>query len=309
MAKKNKKLNNQAAAPAPEKKKKNTKGIVLNVLYYGFLVLLVVGVFLVSNMGSGGKVKTFGGFAALTVLSSSMEDVYPKDSIILVKETPASELTIGDDITYIANQTTVITHRIIEITENGNGRGGRAFKTKGVNNPNPDSYQVFEENVVGKVIWSSYILGRGIKFVSKNWPLVLFLLAVFVGLIVVLNKILLEDDDEEGDGKSKEAQQPQAVQPDVPSQAPAPPPVQPIPQPAAAPVPAQQPAPAEPPQIIAGPETVADGRKTVVVTISPQKGGKPDKEKAPIIIEITSANPAPVIIHTPDAAHIKDAEK
>jgi signal peptidase len=55
------------------------------------------------------------GLQVYTVLSGSMEPVYHVGSLIYVKDTDYRELEVGDDITFMLNETTIVTHRIVEI--------------------------------------------------------------------------------------------------------------------------------------------------------------------------------------------------
>ena len=119
------------AAPAPRKSK--VGAFIGNVLFYGVMLALVVGVFVLRS-GSGGAPVSFAGYTAQIVLTSSMEEVIPKGSLVISKQVDSSTLQIGDDITYLVSQTTTITHRIIGITERYEDTGQRGFQTQGVMN-------------------------------------------------------------------------------------------------------------------------------------------------------------------------------
>lgn len=169
----------------PEPKKKKAISVLTSVLFYVIIIAMVFGAFLLKS-GSGGRPTMIAGFSAFTVLTSSMEDVYPKGSLIITRSVDAKDLKVGDDITYMVSETSSITHRIIGITENFQDTGERAFETKGVMNPNPDKDPVAASNVVGRVIFHSKALGSMAAFVKSNWPLLLFLVVVLIGLITFL---------------------------------------------------------------------------------------------------------------------------
>lgn len=154
---------------------------------------------------SKGEPFMIAGISAANVLTSSMEDVYPRGSLIITKQIDAKELKIGDDITFMVSEDSSITHRIIGITENYQGTGQRAFETKGTKNPNPDKEMVAAANVVGKVIFHSKVLGDFANFVKANWPILIFALIVLIGLISFLKwNAKKSDGDSENEEESKE---------------------------------------------------------------------------------------------------------
>lgn len=195
-----------AAATPPEggkpKKKRGALSILGNVLFYVALIGLVAGAFLAKS-GSGGQPTVIAGYSAFTVLSSSMEDTYPKGSLIITRSVDANELKIGDDITYMASATSSITHRIIGITENYLGTGARGFETQGTMNENPDKEPVAAANVVGQVIFCSVLLGQAATFVSANWPILLFFVVVLSALIAFLRWNFKREDEPQPDSAPK----------------------------------------------------------------------------------------------------------
>ncbi|MBQ3548793.1 MAG: signal peptidase I [Oscillospiraceae bacterium] len=169
---------------AKEKEKKTTS-VIGNVLFYAMLIALVFGAFLLRSNSTGGPF-TFAGYSAFTVLSSSMEDTYPKGSLVVTKAVDANTLQIGDDITFMISEKSSVTHRIVSIVENYQNTGQRAFETKGTMNQDPDKDPAIAANVVGKVIFCSILLGQAAAFVTKNWPFMLFFVIVIAGLIAFL---------------------------------------------------------------------------------------------------------------------------
>jgi len=177
-------------------KKSKKKALLGNILFYGALVIFVLAV-LFTSLKSGTGVKTFLGRSAFIVKTSSMESVYPKGSFIMTKSVDPNTLQVGDDITFMSSQTSTITHRIISIYEQYGDTNARGFETQGVMNDEPDKNIVLASNVVGKVVFCSAFIGTIIAFVSKNWPILLFSIAVIVGLSIVLRRIFKEEDGEE----------------------------------------------------------------------------------------------------------------
>lgn len=185
-----------AVRETPEQTRKSkVLNIISNVLFYLVIVGIIVGALLIKS-SSGGRPTMIAGFSAFRVLTSSMEDVYPKGSLIITKSVEPSELAIGDDITFMVSETSSVTHRIIGITQNYLGTGKPGFETQGVMNEKPDKDMVASANVVGRVIFCSKALGDLANFMKNNWPLLIFAVVVFIALIAFLKWNARREDDE-----------------------------------------------------------------------------------------------------------------
>ena len=167
---------------------KPTRGkAVKNVAFYGVLTVMVLLAFFYSGNKNPGK--RFGPFAYNQVLTPSMQSVYPQGSLIaswaIKQDEPLKAgLENGTDIVYVKNDGgEVVVHRIIEIYENYEDSGQRAFITQGVNNLSPDPWITYEGNVIGKVTWHIPFVGDVLAWISKN-----ILLAV--GLVVFLSAVI-----------------------------------------------------------------------------------------------------------------------
>lgn len=168
----------------PEEKNK-VLNVISNVFFYLVIIALVAGAVLIKS-SSGGRPIMLAGYSAFRVLTSSMEDVYPKGSLIISKSVDTNELVVGDDITFMVGETSSVTHRIIGITRNYLGTGKPGFETKGVMNEKPDKEIVASANVVGKVVFCSKELGTLAYFVKNNWPIILFVVCVMMALFAFL---------------------------------------------------------------------------------------------------------------------------
>ena len=166
-----------------------------DILYYLGLVALVFAVFLFRGAGDGPPVRVLG-FSAMRVLTTSMGDEIPQGALIITYETPPEDLKIGDDITYLAGETTTVTHRIVGISEDYMGSGQPAFTTQGVANSSPDSRPVPAQNVVGKVIFCSLFLGKVLTFLRQYWPWLLILAVLITALCASLRVVIQETKKE-----------------------------------------------------------------------------------------------------------------
>lgn len=191
----------------PNKKPKNKAlNIISNILFYVVIIAVVVGALLVKS-SSGGRPTVIAGFSAFRVLTSSMEDVYPKGSLIVSRAVDPYELKVGDDITFMVSETSSVTHRIISITENYLDTGARGFETQGVMNEKPDKDMVAAANIVGKVIFCSKLLGELAVFTKNNWPILVFVLVVIVALITFLKWNARREEDDTAPEKAKPKKQ------------------------------------------------------------------------------------------------------
>ena len=182
----------QKSKPKHSAKSRPKKGragkIIGEVVFYGLLLLLIVAALFVRTTSDGAP-KSLAGYSGMIVLTESMQSEIPKGSLVIAQQVDPETLQIGDDITYMANQTTSVTHRIVGINENYENTGQRAFQTQGIMNDQPDSQPVPAVNVVGKVVFHSETLGVVASFIGSCWPLLLFALAVVFVLIYVLGRI------------------------------------------------------------------------------------------------------------------------
>ena len=96
--------------------------------------------------------NTVFGFRLFTVATGSMKGVYNVNDVIAVKDFDNKKLKVGDDIAFIGNrgglENKLVTHRIIKIEEESNGR---IFTTKGVKNSVEDP-SITESQILGKVV-------------------------------------------------------------------------------------------------------------------------------------------------------------
>lgn len=158
----------------------NRKKIGDSLFYLG-LIALVIGAIIVKSKDENGGPRSLFGYSAFLVLTSSMEDVLPKDSFVITKMVDPSSLEIGDDITYLYEKGTTITHRIVEITEQDEKTGTRSFRTKGTMNEQMDYERIYPQNIIGKVVYHNYSIGHMIKQIGEYWYIVVTLLILCAG--------------------------------------------------------------------------------------------------------------------------------
>lgn len=107
------------------------------------------------------------GLNVYTVLSGSMEPVYHTGSIIYVKDVDPFELKAGDDITFMLDEDTIATHRIIEVVPDEEDSTVVRFRTQGVANDAPDGSLVHYKNVIGSPVFTIPKLGYVASYIQN----------------------------------------------------------------------------------------------------------------------------------------------
>lgn len=126
--------------------------------------VLVAAILVLALLLAGARII---GLQVFTVLSGSMEPAYPVGSLIYVKKTKAADLKIDDVITYMLNEDTVATHRIVGVVSDQNDPGVIRFRTKGDANDTEDGTLVHYKNVVGTPVFTVPHLGYIADYISK----------------------------------------------------------------------------------------------------------------------------------------------
>jgi signal peptidase len=189
----NSKLNSTIPLDANDTMKpKKLVSKIMNIVFYLVMTFIIILVYLfANNQAESGPPRNFFGYSPMTILTTSMQSVLPKDSLIITKYVDPDSLVIGDDITFLLENNTTMTHRIIDIQENIAGTRERGFKTQGVDNPLPDEDIVYGPNVVGKVIYNSLLLGQILLLIRENLIIVFILLVLIIWFIFYLKKYLV----------------------------------------------------------------------------------------------------------------------
>lgn len=142
------------------------------------------------------------GFQVFTVLSGSMEPTYHVGSLIYVKKVDYKEFKSGDVITFMLDEDTVATHRIVEVIPDEKDSSVLRFRTKGDANESEDGSLVHYKNIVGTPVFSIPKLGYLAGYIQN--PPGMYV-AISIGAILLLLVFLpdLFGRDEEKEPKKK----------------------------------------------------------------------------------------------------------
>lgn len=107
------------------------------------------------------------GSTPMTILTQSMEPTYPPGTLIIVRPVDASEIAIGDPITYQleSGKPEVVTHRVVSITSTN---GEVSFVTKGDNNEVADARPVIPVQIRGTVWYAVPYIGYANTLVNGD---------------------------------------------------------------------------------------------------------------------------------------------
>ena len=140
---------------------------------FGLLTMIIAVVMVAPGLISGST-------QILTVMSESMSPAIGVGDVIIVKSVDPATLKIGDIITYAPQKYgVVITHRIIDIEENGD------FVTKGDANRRNDINNVDPAQVIGKCDMILPYLGYLTHYARQPIGFIILILVPTILLIVI----------------------------------------------------------------------------------------------------------------------------
>ena len=170
-------------------------GILIGILL--ILAVLLAGVRLV-------------GLRPLTVLSGSLEPTYHVGSLIYVKSVDYRGLKAGDVITFMLDEDTLATHRIVEVVPDEEDPATLRYRTKGDANEAEDGSLVHYKNVVGTPVFTIPKLGYVASYIQNPPGTYVALSAGAVLLLLMFIPALFapEEPKKSQAAKAEEAEKP-----------------------------------------------------------------------------------------------------
>lgn len=145
------------------------------------------------------------GLQVFTVLSGSMEPTYHTGSLIYVKKVDPYTIEPGQPITFMLDENTIATHRVVGVVPDEEDPTVIRFRTKGDANDAEDGSLVHYKNVIGTPIFSIPYLGYVADYIQHPPGMYIAISAGAVLLLLVfLPDVFAEEDDKEKD-KAKRA--------------------------------------------------------------------------------------------------------
>ena len=144
------------------------------------------------------------GLNVFAVLSGSMEPTYHVGSLIYVQDVDYKELEVGDPITYLIDEDTVVTHRIIEVLVDEEDPNTIRYFTQGDANDVPDGSSVHYKNIIGKPVFTIPYLGYVSAYIQNPPGMYIAIAACAVLILLVFLPDLFEDEGEQPKKEKKE---------------------------------------------------------------------------------------------------------
>jgi signal peptidase I len=142
------------------------------------LVVCAVGDMLIVPLLRADKAPSIIGYSVFQMTSESMEPTIPADSLIVTHQTDPADLAPGDIITFYSSDPALagaaVTQRIAAVTQEA---GEYVFTTSGDASGADDPCETREDDLIGRVVFTSCAIGFLVRLLSK--PL------VFVPIIVL----------------------------------------------------------------------------------------------------------------------------
>ena len=141
------------------------------------------------------------GLQPFAVLSGSMEPAYKTGSVVYVKKVDYKELKTGDPITFMLDEKTVATHRIVEVVKDEEDESVIRYRTKGDANDTEDGGLVHYRNVIGKPVFMIPYLGYVANFIQHPPGTYIVIAGCAVLILFAFLPDLLGSDDKEKEQK------------------------------------------------------------------------------------------------------------
>jgi len=177
----------------PQKKK--SKGfswlkLLLNMMFYLVLISSIFFTFVFGidnhNHTPGTVPSSFFGYSVMRVATGSMSPSLPVNTVIVARHVDPSELRLRDIVTFVTDDGRTITHRIYQIYENyqNNSYGFRLIGD--ANDGIADDVVHLADDLIGRVVYQSYPLGRALMFIHRYFLTIMAMLVFSLVLLLIV---------------------------------------------------------------------------------------------------------------------------
>ena len=134
------------------------------------------------------------GMQTYAVLSGSMEPAYPTGALLYVRKVDPADIQPGQVITFLLDEHTVATHRVVEVIPDPEEAGIYRYRTKGDANEAADAGLVHCKNVLGTPVACVPYLGYVITWIQNSPGTYVAISAAAVLLLLVFLPDLFAED-------------------------------------------------------------------------------------------------------------------
>ena len=158
---------------------------IINVLCILLVIIILINIRNFSLRNSD-KLPSYFGLQFLIERSDSMAKSIRTNDLIIIKK--QNSYKVGDVISFLTKDESVITHRII-------GKKNNCFVTKGDNNIAEDKELVCD-NIQGRVLTNLYQVGGALYFISSTTGILSVILVVVILLMInmFVNKRIIKKE-------------------------------------------------------------------------------------------------------------------
>ena len=136
------------------------------------------------------------GMQTYAVLSGSMEPAYPTGALLYVRKVDPADIQPGQVITFLLDEHTVATHRVVEVIPDPEEADIYRYRTKGDANEAADAGLVHCKNVLGTPVACVPYLGYVITWIQNPPGTYIAISAAAVLLLLVFLPDLFAEDKE-----------------------------------------------------------------------------------------------------------------
>ena len=175
--------------------------VKIKKIWNGFTTVLVTAVVILALLLAGARLI---GLQVFAVLSGSMEPAYHVGSLIYVKKVDYMQLRSGDVITFLLDEDTVATHRIVEVIPDEKDASVLRFITKGDANDSEDGSPVHYKNVIGCPVFTIPYLGYLSNYIQRPPGMYAAIAAAAVLILLVfIPDVFAEETDRKRKNRRK----------------------------------------------------------------------------------------------------------
>ena len=147
--------------------------VILFILSIIIVILAALTILFVVNKKDGYVTKVFGYTSFLNTGNSMLPDIKQGDLLIFHEQDEYKE---DDIISYINDENIIVTHRIVDVSDEG-------YTTKGDSNNFIDGYLVKKTDIYGKLIFKTDIVPKIIEYRFYGYGIL-----AFIGIVLFLSR-------------------------------------------------------------------------------------------------------------------------
>ena len=168
---------------------------ILKTIILAFLVILLAVnlIMLYQKNIKKSEIPRVGNIAVFNIISESMEPTIKVNDLIVIEKCEQSEKKKGDIKTFRREDGSIVTHRIIKISQ-GNEN---IYTTQGDNNTLEDEEKIKHSQVYGKYLFKIKGMGNFVEELQKNNGL------ISVALFIIIFVILKNGNDKKKENRKK----------------------------------------------------------------------------------------------------------